>query len=62
MLNGDTAIIEDIYADPRVLHEAYRDTFVKSTVMVPGRASQSVAAIGALADAVGKAMSTARAA
>ena len=80
MLNGETAVAEDIYADPRVLHEAYRSTFVKSLVMVPVRANAPVAAIGAywrerrsfsdddiaaleaLADAVGAAMKTAPAA
>ena len=47
MLNGKTAMIEDIYADSRVLHDAYRDTFVKSMIMVPVRAPVPVAAIGA---------------
>ena len=47
MLSGETAAVEDIYADARVLHEAYRATFVKSLVMVPVRANGPVAAIGA---------------
>lgn len=47
MLNGRTAVIDDIYADSRVLHEVYRETFVKSMIMVPVRANAPVAAIGA---------------
>jgi len=47
MLNGKTAVIEDIYADDRIPHDAYRRTFVKSLVMVPVRAQGAVAAIGA---------------
>ena len=47
MLNGKTAAIEDIYADARIPHDAYRKTFVKSLVMVPVRADGPVAAIGA---------------
>lgn len=47
MLNRQPAIIEDIYADPRVPHEAYRPTFVKSMVMMPVRRDDPVAAIGA---------------
>ena len=80
MMNGKTAAVEDIYADARVLHEAYRQTFVKSLIMVPVRTNAPVAAIGAywreqrsfsdddvavveaLADAVGLALGTARAA
>ena len=40
------AVIEDIYADERIPHEAYRDTFVKSLVMVPIRQADPVGAIG----------------
>jgi two-component sensor histidine kinase len=47
MLNGKTAIIPDIYADPRVPYDAYRPTFVKSMVMTPVRPADPVAAIGA---------------
>ena len=47
MLNGKTAAIEDIYADARIPHDAYRKTFVKSLVMVPVRTDGPVAAIGA---------------
>jgi GAF domain-containing protein len=38
MLNRRAAVIEDIYADPRIPLDAYRPTFVKSLVMVPIRA------------------------
>ena len=37
MLNRRTAVIEDVFADDRVPHHAYRPTFVKSMVMVPVR-------------------------
>lgn len=47
MLNGKTAVISDIYADPRVPYDAYRPTFVKSMVMTPVRPADPVAAIGA---------------
>ncbi|MDC7681985.1 VOC family protein [Asticcacaulis sp. BYS171W] len=46
MLNRETAVIEDIYSDPRIPHEAYRPTFVKSLVMVPIRSEQPVGSIG----------------
>lgn len=35
MLNRRSASIADIYIDPRVPHDAYRPTFVKSLLMVP---------------------------
>jgi two-component system CheB/CheR fusion protein len=47
MLNRQIAVIPDIYLDPRIPHEAYRPTFVKSLVMVPVRESDPIAAIGA---------------
>lgn len=40
-------VIPDIYLDPRVPHEAYRPTFVKSLAMVPIRKLAPVGAIGA---------------
>src|SRR2546427_2508336 len=46
MLNRQPAVIEDIYADPRIPADAYRPTFVKSLVMVPIRTSDPVGAIG----------------
>ena len=39
--------IRDIYQDDRIPHDAYRPTFVKSLLMVPVRADDPVAAIGA---------------
>lgn len=46
MLNSRPAIVEDIYKDPRIPHEAYKPTFVKSLVMVPIRTSDPIGAIG----------------
>ena len=46
MLNCRPAAIEDIYADDRVPHDAYRPTFVKSLLMVPIVARESLGAIG----------------
>ena len=45
MLHGESAVIPDIYDDPRVLVEAYRPTFVKSMAMIP-IGTPPVAAIG----------------
>lgn len=47
MRRGEVVVIEDIYADARIPHDAYRPTFVKSLVMVPVRRDDPVAAIGA---------------
>ena len=47
MLNRQTAVIPDIYLDPRIPHDAWRPTFVKSLVMVPVRPQDPIAAIGA---------------
>jgi len=46
MLNRKPAVIEDIYQDARIPHEAYRPTFVKSLAMVPIRTLDPVGAIG----------------
>jgi putative two-component system response regulator len=46
MLNRRPAVIEDIYADDRIPHDAYRPTFVKSLAMVPIRTLEPVGAIG----------------
>jgi signal transduction histidine kinase/ActR/RegA family two-component response regulator len=46
MLNREPAIIEDIYQDKRIPHDAYRPTFVKSLVMVPICRENPIAAIG----------------
>lgn len=47
MLHKTPAVIEDIYQDARIPHDAYRPTFVKSLAMVPVRAEEPIAAIGA---------------
>ena len=46
MLNRKPAVIEDIYADDRIPHDAYRPTFVRSLVMVPIRTNDPIGAIG----------------
>ncbi len=46
MLHREPAVIEDIYADPRIPVDAYRPTFVKSLVMVPIRTQTPIGAIG----------------
>ncbi len=46
MINRRAAAIEDIYVDPRIPHQAYRPTFVRSLVMVPVRRQDPIAAIG----------------
>jgi PAS domain S-box-containing protein len=46
MLNGEIAVIPDIYVDNRIPHDAYRPTFVNSLVMVPVKAGAAIAAIG----------------
>ena len=46
MLNRKPVVIEDIYADARIPHDAYRPTFVKSLVMVPIRTMDPIGAIG----------------
>ncbi len=47
MLNREPVVIEDIYLDARIPHDAYRPTFVRSLAMMPVRADDPVAAIGA---------------
>lgn len=46
MLNRRPAVIEDIYADDRIPHDAYRPTFVRSLAMVPIRQAAPLGAIG----------------
>jgi len=46
ILHRQPVVIEDVYADPRVLVEAYRPTFVRSLAMVPIRAGEPLGAIG----------------
>ena len=47
MSNAEAAVIPDIYADPRMPIEAYRNTFVRSGAMVPAGRVYPMAAIGA---------------
>jgi GAF domain-containing protein len=46
MLNAKTAVIEDVFTDPRIPYDAYLPTFVKSLIMTPVGESH-VAAMGA---------------
>ncbi|MBO9533704.1 MAG: HD domain-containing protein [Solirubrobacteraceae bacterium] len=46
MIHREAVPISDIYSDPRVPHDAYRPTFVKSMLMVPIRQVDPVGAIG----------------
>lgn len=46
MLHAQSVTIEDIYADQRIPHAAYRPTFVKSLSMVPINRENPVGAIG----------------
>jgi len=46
MTHGETAVIEDVFADPRIPYDAYLPTFVKSLIMTPV-GKRNVAAIGA---------------
>jgi signal transduction histidine kinase len=47
MLHQQSAVVPDIYADPRIPADAYRPTFVKSLVMTPIRSQAPIGAIGA---------------
>src|SRR6201996_831964 len=46
MLNAQTAVIEDVFEDPRIPYDAYLPTFVKSLIMTPV-GQKNVAAMGA---------------
>lgn len=46
MLHKEVVVIQDIYQDSRIPHDAYRPTFVKSLCMVPIRADNPMGAIG----------------
>jgi diguanylate cyclase (GGDEF)-like protein len=46
MLHRTPVVIEDIYTDDRVPHEAYRPTFVHSLMVVPIRTMDPLGAIG----------------
>jgi GAF domain-containing protein len=47
MTHSQTVAISDVFADPRIPHDAYRRTFVKSLIMTPVNAPAPIAAIGA---------------
>lgn len=47
MIHGEPVIIHDIYKDPRIPHDAYSPTFVKSLAMVPINRNAPIGAIGA---------------
>lgn len=47
MLHKETVAIPDVRSDPRIPQELYRDTFVRSLLMVPVRSSDPIGAIGA---------------
>ncbi|WP_372859405.1 ATP-binding protein [Sphingobium lactosutens] len=47
MMNHQTAVIPDVFDDERVPVEAYRQTFVRSMLMVPIGRVDSIAAVGA---------------
>lgn len=47
MRHRQPVLIEDVFKDPRVPHDAYRVTFVKSMLMVPIREENPIGAIGA---------------
>jgi two-component sensor histidine kinase len=47
MLNRQTVVIEDVRNDPRIPQDLYRDTFVRSLLMVPVRSDDPIGAIGA---------------
>jgi GAF domain-containing protein len=47
MMNKQTAVVPDIFADARIPHDVYRKTFVRSLVMAPVGFDTPVAAIGA---------------
>ncbi|WP_242123682.1 GAF domain-containing protein [Sphingobium sp. Sx8-8] len=49
-----TAVIADIFDDPRVPVDAYRTTFVRSMLMVPIGRVEPIAAIGAYWSEIGK--------
>jgi GAF domain-containing protein len=47
MINVQSVAIPDVFADPRIPHDAYRPTFVKSMVMAPLRRPDPIGALGA---------------
>ena len=55
MAHGQTAVIVDIFDDPRVPQDAYRTTFVRSMLMVPIGRVDPIAAVGAYWSEFGRA-------
>lgn len=47
MVHKESVVIEDIREDERIPQQLYRDTFVRSLLMVPVRSSDPIGAIGA---------------
>lgn len=47
MFNNQTVVIPDVFVDDRIPHAIYRQTFVKSLVMVPIGVDEPIAALGA---------------
>ena len=47
MLHRETVVIDDIRNDPRIPQDLYRNTFVRSLLMVPVRSDDPIGAIGA---------------
>ena len=47
MLHRQAVAIADIYADPRIPHDVYKPTFIKSLAIVPIRSEDPIGAIGA---------------
>jgi two-component sensor histidine kinase len=47
MLHKETVVIDDVRCDPRIPQDLYRDTFVRSLLMVPVRSDDPIGAIGA---------------
>ncbi|MGE5540460.1 MAG: GAF domain-containing protein [Gemmatimonas sp.] len=46
MLAAKTIVVPDIYRDPRIPHELYRPTFVKSLAAVPIGTPKAIACVG----------------
>ncbi|CAA9507735.1 MAG: diguanylate cyclase/phosphodiesterase (GGDEF & EAL domains) with PAS/PAC sensor(s) [uncultured Solirubrobacteraceae bacterium] len=47
MLHREPVVIEDVYGDPRVSHDQYRTTFVRSLLVVPIHSADPRGALGA---------------
>ena len=46
MRHGEPAVVEDVFADPRIPQDLYRPTFVRSLLVVPIGAPRPIGAIG----------------